>query len=233
MHHAINDIYLDKNLGEIFPWWDRMFGTFQEELAEEPCVYGVLKAPRTWNPIKINFQHLWVLMQDAWRTNSYWDKCRIWFMPTGWRPADVIGKYPIQIIEDPYAYQKYDTPASTWLHVWSWFQFILANVFVMHMLINFATIGFPALFYYGAFIFMMIYAYSALMDRDSNAIWFELIKSTFGLGILYFMGDWFFLNEVMGGATVLVAAYLVVSVVVVAGFVMKEFRSEGSDLVMD
>ena len=233
VHHAINDIYLDKNLGEVFPWWDRMFGTFQEELAEEPCIYGVKKAPKTWNPIRINFQHLWVLIQDAWHTNSYWDKCRIWFMPTGWRPADVIEKHPIQIIEDPHSYQKYDTPASTWLHAWSWFQFILANVFVTHMLIGFKSIGFPALFYYGAFIFMMIYAYSALMDRDPNAIWFELIKSVFGLGILLYMGDWFFLNEVMGGASILVAAYLVVSVVVVAGFVMKEVRAEGSDLVME
>jgi len=233
VHHAINDIYLDKNLGEVFPWWDRMFGTFQEELVEEPCIYGVKKAPKTWNPIRINFQHLWVLIQDAWHTNSYWDKCRIWFMPTGWRPAGVIEKHPIQIIEDPKSYQKYDTPASTWLHAWSWFQFIVANVFVTHMLISFKSIGFPALFYYGAFIFMMIYAYSALMDRDPNAIWFELIKSVFGLGILFYMGDWFFLNEVMGGASILVAAYLVVSVVVVAGFVMKEVRAEGSDLVME
>ncbi|MEP5240893.1 MAG: sterol desaturase family protein, partial [Flavobacteriaceae bacterium] len=45
VHHAINPIYLDKNLAAIFCVWDRAFGTFQEELDDEPCVYGVKKAP--------------------------------------------------------------------------------------------------------------------------------------------------------------------------------------------
>jgi hypothetical protein len=57
-----------------------------------PCVYGTLKPVRTWNPILINFQHLWFLTQDAWHTSSILDKVKIWFMPTGWRPKDVIKK---------------------------------------------------------------------------------------------------------------------------------------------
>ena len=32
VHHAINDIYLDKNFSAIFIVWDKWFGTFQEEL---------------------------------------------------------------------------------------------------------------------------------------------------------------------------------------------------------
>ncbi|MBL6611082.1 MAG: sterol desaturase family protein, partial [Flavobacteriaceae bacterium] len=32
VHHAINEQYIDKNLGQIFSVWDRLFGTFQEEL---------------------------------------------------------------------------------------------------------------------------------------------------------------------------------------------------------
>ncbi len=231
VHHAINTIYLDKNLGELFPWWDRMFGTFQEELEEEPCVYGVLKAPKTWNPIKINFQHLWVLIKDAWHTNSYWDKCRLWFMPTGWRPADVVDKYPIQIIENPHTYEKYDTVASPRLHAWSWFQFIMANVFVTHMLIQFSDIGFPQLFYYGLFVFMLIYSYTSLMDRDAHSIWFELIKSIYGMGLLFSMNGWFGLESTLPIAPTLVAAYLVISVLVVAGFVMKEFKEEARSLV--
>ncbi|WP_317046129.1 sterol desaturase family protein [Aureicoccus marinus] len=34
VHHAINPEYIDKNLGQIFCVWDRLFGTFQEELEE-------------------------------------------------------------------------------------------------------------------------------------------------------------------------------------------------------
>jgi sterol desaturase/sphingolipid hydroxylase (fatty acid hydroxylase superfamily) len=48
VHHAINPIYIDKNLAPIFCVWDRCFGTFQEEMEDEPPVYGVLKPVRTW-----------------------------------------------------------------------------------------------------------------------------------------------------------------------------------------
>jgi sterol desaturase/sphingolipid hydroxylase (fatty acid hydroxylase superfamily) len=107
VHHAINPIYLDKNYSQIFIVWDFLFGTFQEERADTPPVYGVTRPVRTWNPIKINFMHLFLLIKDAWRANALWDKLRIWFMPLGWRPADVAAKYPVYKIEDVYHFEKY------------------------------------------------------------------------------------------------------------------------------
>ena len=41
VHHAINKEYIDKNLSQIFIFWDKWFGTFQEELKEVPPVYGI------------------------------------------------------------------------------------------------------------------------------------------------------------------------------------------------
>ena len=99
VHHAINDIYIDKNLSQIFIFWDKLFGTFQEELANEPPVYGVKKPVKSWNPFVINFIHLWQLLQDAWRAKSWYDKLVIWVKPTGWRPKDVAEAYPIQLTE--------------------------------------------------------------------------------------------------------------------------------------
>ena len=90
VHHAINPIYIDKNLSAIFCIWDRWFGTFQEELDEEPPVYGVLKPVQTWNPLIINFQHLWSLMYDAWHTRSWIEKLTLWWKPTGYRPKDCL-----------------------------------------------------------------------------------------------------------------------------------------------
>jgi len=122
VHHAMNAIYLDKNLSPVFCVWDRAFGTFQEELEEEPCIYGVTRQVNTWNPILINLNHIWLLIRDAWRAESWWDKCRIWFMPTGWRPADVAAKYPVSSTK-PKTFVKYNTPASMGLKVWTWIQF--------------------------------------------------------------------------------------------------------------
>ncbi|MFT5385930.1 MAG: alkylglycerol monooxygenase, partial [Saprospiraceae bacterium] len=188
VHHAINDIYLDKNLSAIFCIWDRAFGTFQEELLEEPCVYGVKKAVNTWNPILINWLHMWQLAKDAWRTKNLGDKFKLWFMPTGWRPKDVIEKYPVEYIRDPYTQVKYDPKASLGLHLWSWFQYLMVNFLLVHMLLYLTEIGFPMLFLYGGFLFLMIYSYSALMDLEKIAIWLEALKSTIGLGIIYLTG---------------------------------------------
>ena len=107
VHHAINPIYIDKNLGAIFCVWDRWFGTFQEELDDEPPVYGVLKPVSTWNPILINFTHLWGLILDFFRTKSLKEKLLLWFMPTGYRPRDVVEKYPIDKIDDVHNFDKY------------------------------------------------------------------------------------------------------------------------------
>ena len=109
VHHAINLEYLDKNYSQIFIIWDKLFGTFQPEEKSNPPVYGILRPAKTWNPILINFKHLWQLTKDAYHANSYWDKIRIWFMPTGWRPLDVAEKNPVRTIENPASLKKYTT----------------------------------------------------------------------------------------------------------------------------
>ena len=106
VHHAINPVYIDKNLSAIFCVWDRIFGTFQEELDDEPPVYGVLKPVKSWNPLWINFQHLWGLITDAWFTKDLKAKFTIWFMPTGWRPEDMKQRHPRSVITDIYTYKN-------------------------------------------------------------------------------------------------------------------------------
>jgi sterol desaturase/sphingolipid hydroxylase (fatty acid hydroxylase superfamily) len=87
VHHGVNPQYIDKNYSEFLIIWDKLFGTYEEEV-EEVC-YGITHPPRTWDPLYINFQYWRQLVGDAWRTEKGWDKLRIWFMPTGWRPPDL------------------------------------------------------------------------------------------------------------------------------------------------
>ena len=181
---------------------------------------------QTWNPIRINLNHLWLLTRDAWRAESWWDKCRIWFMPTGWRPADVKAKYPVASA-DPKNFIKYNTPASKTLTTWSWTQFGILLFMVFHLLYKIVEIGTPGVFIYGGFMFLMVYSYTTLMDRDSNAIWMEAVKSVLGLLIIFISGSWFGLDQMIPGGTILIAAYFVLSALVVAYFVMKEIGWDG------
>jgi hypothetical protein len=222
VHHAINPEYIDKNLGQILSIWDRMFGTFQEELDDVPPQYGVLKPAATWNPILINFQHIWRLIKDAWRTKSYLDKLRIWFMPTGWRPADVKERYPIQIVEDVYKFERYSTPCSLLLKGYAIFQLFATLSFLLFMLYNFSSIGSEGLLVFGAFIFVGIYGYTSIMDRTNYAIWIELIRGIGGLSFVYLTKDWFGLNNFISWGSILVGLYFVITMVAAIYFTYFE-----------
>lgn len=228
VHHAINAEYLDKNHGQIFIIWDKLFGTFQEELPDVPPVYGVTRPVRTWNPIKINFLHLWLLIQDAWHTRNWWDKVRIWFMPTGWRPEDVKNRYPVDSIRDPYHFEKYDTPASRMFLVWSWFQLGFNYFLLVYFFANLAGIGTPDVFYYGAFIFLSVFAYTELMDRHAYAMYIEILKSAAGLYWVYQSGgDWFGAGQYFGAWYVyIVVSYLIISALAATLFVQLEIKKE-------
>jgi sterol desaturase/sphingolipid hydroxylase (fatty acid hydroxylase superfamily) len=226
VHHAINDIYIDKNLAAIFCVWDRAFGTFQEELDEIPPVYGVLKPAKTWNPILINFQHLWRLIQDAWRTNNWLDKLRIWFMPTGWRPEDVKEKYPIQIIEDPYSYDKYAARDAKFLGAISIIHFVIHLLLILFMFFNYAEIGFNNLLLCGGIIFLGIFSYTSLMDGHKYAMIFELLRTSIGLFVIITTADWFGLNAYASFGSILVAGYFVLSSIASVYFLYWEGQSK-------
>ncbi|NND26371.1 MAG: sterol desaturase family protein [Flavobacteriaceae bacterium] len=191
VHHAINEEYIDKNLAAIFCVWDRLFGTFQEELDTVPPVYGVLKPAQTWNPFLINFQHLYRLAFDAWHTQRFSDKVKIWFMPTGWRPADVNERFPRPIIEDPFNFKKYRIKSSKLLITWSLFQLISTTALLLFMYYNFAEIGVTNLLIYGLILGVIIYAFTSLMDGSKQALIAQLIATGMAFYILFNSGDWF------------------------------------------
>ena len=211
VHHAMNPEYMDKNFGQIFIVWDKLFGTFQKELKDVPAVFGVTRPVRTWNPIKINFQHLWLLMQDAWRTASLKDKFRIWLMPTGWRPADVEAKYPVYKIDDVYDFEKYNTVYSKPFLVWTWIQVLMLLLFVSYLFGNIASIGMPQIFVYGGFLFVFVYAFTELMDGQQYAFVWEALKTILGIGILFYYGDWFGLENTFNASSFIVLGYLLLS----------------------
>lgn len=224
VHHAMNQEYLDKNYAAIFIFWDKWFGTFQEEREDIPPVYGVKRPVKTWNPFLINFQHLALLARDAWYARSWWDKIRLWFMPTGWRPADVAERFPVSGVDDVYAYEKYDTRPSYSLLMWSWVQLAITFLLMLFLFNRIGDLSFAAIMLYGIFLFSAVYSFTTLMDKSPYALITELIKSGFGLGLLYWQQDWFGLSASVPYLNYLVAAYFLVSPLVVYYFVRTECR---------
>jgi len=229
VHHAINDIYIDKNFSAIFIFWDKWFGTFQEELDEEPPVYGTLKPANTWNPILINYQHAWQIAKDAWRTNNWKDRFRVWFMPTGWRPADVQEKFPIKI-EAVYTRSKYDSNPSNLLIGWSAFQLIFHNLLMYFLLAQFGSFEAIDIIWYSIFLFISIFSYTTLMDRHVFAIPSEIIKLGLGLWIIYQIGGWYNLDEIISGGSSIVMIYLATSMLMTFYFILFEKMKSKNDM---
>ncbi|HKS57893.1 MAG TPA: sterol desaturase family protein [Steroidobacteraceae bacterium] len=126
VHHARNPEYIDRNYGGVFILWDRLFGTFQDEREDVPCVYGITTGLKSWNPLWANL-HFWLdTAKLAWRTRSWGDKLRIWFKPPAWQPADLD---PHQKVDPDYP--KFDPPAS---------RYVRGYVFVQYWILTFASL---------------------------------------------------------------------------------------------
>ncbi len=187
VHHAINQIYIDKNLSAIFCVWDRIFGTFQEELDNVKPIYGTLKPVQTWNPIIINFQHFFRLAKDSWHTKKISDKIKIWFMPTGWRPKDVenLIKYKTQLKNQEKYYPNY----TNLYKIIGVFHFLCVNTILTYFLYNFSNLEIDIKLIYTYIIFLSVFGYSSLMDKYSWAPLFEVFRSLLSLYFLNFIGE--------------------------------------------
>jgi sterol desaturase/sphingolipid hydroxylase (fatty acid hydroxylase superfamily) len=71
VHHATNPRYLDRNFAGIFIIWDRLFGTFVDEEAGDPCRYGIVRNIGSFNPLRIAL-HEWVAIGRDLRAARSW-----------------------------------------------------------------------------------------------------------------------------------------------------------------
>jgi len=226
VHHAINPEYIDKNLGQIFCVWDRVFGTFQEELDDVPPQYGVLKPAQTWNPVVINFQHFGRLAFDAWHTRNWADKARIWFMPTGWRPADVAERFPRTGIQDVYNFEKYAPESSAGLKVYAVLQLLLNTAFMLYLFGVFGDLNRNEQLVYGLMVMAGIFGFTSVMDRRRWSWIWEALRSLAGLYLVYTQGNWFGLNEYWNSGWLFVGFYFVLNLIWVAYFCFFEFSKD-------
>ncbi len=231
VHHAVNPEYMDKNLSQIFIIWDKLFGTFQEELKDVPPVYGISRPAKTWNPIRINFQHLWLMIKDAWRTSNWLDKFTLWFRRTGYRPADVAAKYPVYKIDDVYHFEKYDTKTTPAFTTWAWIQLVILLLSISYLFGNIAyinSIDGSYIYWYGAFVFLTVYALTELMDRNSNAMIWEIIRCGLGFYLIYMQGDWFGAGFWMGEVKYIMTGYFIFSLLVTLYFSIKHKKEDAA-----
>ncbi|MGE0638288.1 MAG: sterol desaturase family protein, partial [Bacteroidia bacterium] len=221
-HHAMNDIYMDKNFSAIFIIWDRLFGTYQEELATEPCVYGMRRPAQSWNPLIMNYKHWYTLALDSYHAQKWSDKLRLWFMPTGWRPSDVAEKYPLFTIQKMSDLKKYNPGYSKLFTSFSFIHINILFLLVCFLFFRFGEISKPEAFANGIFLLLAILSFTSLLDKKLYGIISMLFVSA---GIVVFglvKGDWFGLNTFIPFGSVLVITYFMAVAIAATWFYKTE-----------
>ena len=85
VHHGSNPQYIDKNYGNLFIIWDRMFGTFEPEQAE--VRYGLRTNLETSNPFVITVADWIALWRKMRESESLPEALGYCFGPPDWQPA--------------------------------------------------------------------------------------------------------------------------------------------------
>ncbi|MCY1021337.1 sterol desaturase family protein [Pyxidicoccus sp. MSG2] len=113
VHHSRNRPYIDKNYGNILVLWDRLFGSYQPELADHPPVYGVRHGIRSWSPLTINFLPFAELFRKARACRGLVDGLLCLVKGPAWQPASLRSERFMEADDGPSAsFRKYDPPLS-------------------------------------------------------------------------------------------------------------------------
>lgn len=88
MHHGRNPRCITdggRNYGGTLIIWDRLFGTFEDEHAGEPVVYGIIPPLKSWNPVWANLHSYWDLLKCMWSTPGVLRKVGYLVHSPAWR----------------------------------------------------------------------------------------------------------------------------------------------------
>ena len=123
VHHAQNDIYIDKNYGGVFIVWDRLFSTFQEEQENEECIYGIRGAIKTFDPVKANIHVYQKIIRDLAFSISFKNFFSVLTARTGWSPSGLTIGSPKEkfIYED---FKKHDPVVTPFTKFYALTQFL-------------------------------------------------------------------------------------------------------------
>jgi alkylglycerol monooxygenase len=184
VHHAQNDMYLDKNYVGVFLVWDHLFGSFQEELDEEPPIFGIRGQLKSWNPVWANVHYYWIMAQDSWRARSWRDKLYVWIAPPGWRPAEVAARYLKKDYDPRRDFNLFDPPRNLSLSLYALIQFAALMIANSHFLANLDLT-------YFLFILFSLVVLGGVLENRREFILLETVRlSGVAVGVLV-LGGWF------------------------------------------
>lgn len=176
VHHGKNVYCIDKNYGGTLCIFDRLFGTFQEELDQIPIVYGVVHPINTFNPVEANATNWRYIGTNFLNLKGLRNKLGTLYFGPGWIPGASSGteEYPIPPTSTD-STTKYDprVPAGVSWYILAQFGWALVLLTVAIDRLS-STLGHTSLF--SAYITWTLLNIGGISDRKSWAFASEVVR---------------------------------------------------------
>ncbi|OYU98881.1 MAG: hypothetical protein CFE45_14845 [Burkholderiales bacterium PBB5] len=185
VHHGQNDYCIDRNYGGILVVWDRLFGTFVEERDDEPVVYGIRGALRSWNPLWANLHGYAQIARGMAAAPRWIDKLRLPFKPPGWAPPGAAG-VSVKAGWDAAHFERYAPALPSVLAGNALLQLAVLLAFSLHFLLVAPQAGLALGAAYALAIALQLSALASLTTHGRAAGWAEAARWGAGAVLLAF-----------------------------------------------
>lgn len=98
VHHASDEKYLDKNYGDMFVFWDKLFGTFQPE--EEKPKYGLTHPLKSYSFLWQHFHYYFEIYESYKRADSFKGKWSAVFGSPAYMDQDIRPELEKKFLQD-------------------------------------------------------------------------------------------------------------------------------------
>lgn len=173
VHHGQNPLYIDRNHGGTLIIFDRIFGTFQEEL--EPVVYGVTDPAKSWNPLWLNVEYWIMWYRNFIHADGIGNKIKTIYKYPGWKANKQDSKE-----FDPTQIHKFETHITPFLNYYVLIQFSLLLVLSAILLNVLGNMNEKALLapkiLTSIFIVYALCCIALIMENKSYAPIFEVLR---------------------------------------------------------
>ncbi|RZL37405.1 MAG: sterol desaturase, partial [Pedobacter sp.] len=184
VHHASDEKYLDKNYGDVFVFWDKIFGTFQRE--EEAPKYGLTHPIKSYSFLWQHFHYYFEIAEATKRVSGLRNKLKVVF------------GHPAVLDQDirPMLERKYLQHKSTETYRFKFKRYLNVQVLVCVLMLTYLTAFFNQLgtidhLFVLGFILITLINCGALMEQIRWIYYLECLRLILVFGFVFYKLDWF------------------------------------------
>lgn len=203
VHHASNEKYLDKNYGDVFIIWDKLFGTFQKEEDGVPIQYGLTHPLKSYSFLWQHFHFITELLYAARKTNGFFNKIKLLF-----GKPDLIEIRHREQAEEKWLVQKNDIAVDKPLNRYVVWQIVLSIVllFVFILFENYLPVHQQVLITIA--LFLTLINCGAIMEQKKWIVYLEFLRLlTVTIGVMIVYSTWWYCILLIPVAAILFTWY--------------------------